>query len=144
MRAPRTRFWTEFIARANARGQLPDRFGLKEPYYLNFPASISGALWGYQRHRGGTQINLHFWVKDDREGTLRLYRRVECHKQEIEAALGEKLRWEINPAGANVALDVTRRPIDAEAADPAVLDALLDAMERFQRVLEPWLHRRTD
>ena len=134
-----TRFWQGFKTRALERGLLPERTTLKEPYYLNFRSGTPGMLWSFQRHKQGTRINLHFWLPNDPMGTLRLYERVSTHRVEIEAALGEALVWQVNRAGANIALEITDRPISADECESAVFDALLNGMLRFQRAIGPWL-----
>jgi uncharacterized protein DUF4268 len=137
--APDGTFWQQFIARAQERGLLPAKYHLKEPYYLNFGAGRRGLKWGYQRRKNGTRVNLHVYLPG-REKTMRLFDRLAAHEEEIHAAFGDRLAWEVNRSGATIAFDLPDGGSREDERDWSLVhDAMLDAMARFQAALAPWV-----
>lgn len=135
----REAFWAALIERAKQRTKLHAALSPNTDTWLSAGSGRSGIHFTYVLHQHDTDVELRI-EGSDKADNYRIFRVLEQHRAEIEAAFGEPLNWSLVDGRKKCA--ITRNlPAGGyrqeESGWPAVQDAMIDAMVRLEKAFKP-------
>ena len=144
----RLRFWEQLLDLARTKG-LPFHAN-RSPSTSNWiggSAGIAGYRWNYviwMHDTGAVELDID---TGDKRTNKRLFDTLRSSKAEIEAALGAQLEWHrLDDARRSGVRYIVREGglMAPEEEWPRIQAAMVDAMARLAKVLQPHLHARED
>jgi hypothetical protein len=139
----RRRFWEGLLERAQARGvTLHANRAATTDGWISAGAGRSGLSWTYVIWKSNESAAELYIDVGDRERNKAVFDRLADHRTEIEAAFGGPLEWGRldERRGSRIRARLRVGGLTAPSEQwPIVQDAMIEAMERLHRALQPYI-----
>jgi hypothetical protein len=139
----RRRFWEGLLERAQARGvTLHANRAATTDFWIGAGAGRSGLSWTYVIWQSDESAAEFYIDVGDRERNKAMFDRLADRRSEIEAAFGGPLEWDRldEKRGSRIRARVNVGGLKAPQEQwPVIQDAMIDAMDRLHRALNPHL-----
>ncbi|CCF82303.1 DUF4268 domain-containing protein [Nitrolancea hollandica] len=135
----RQRFWTELLERAKARTSLHGNVSASTDFWIGAGAGRSGLSYIYSIRQHDARVELYI-NQGDAESNRVLFEALEAHKNPIDAAFGETLEWKPLKTSYRISKTIDLGGYLDENWS-ATQDAMIDAMHRLEKALQPYIAR---
>jgi len=133
-------FWSQLLERAKQRTNLHANISPATQGWIGTGAGIGGLSLNYviKQHVGRIELYIDRG-KDSDEENKHIFDQLHANREEIEEAFGDSLGWQRldNARASCIRKDITDHGYRDEEDWPAVQDAMIEAMIRFEAALRP-------
>lgn len=141
----RYRFWSQLLARAQARTKLFSTISPGEHGWIGTASGVRGLTYNYVvwEHEAGVELYIDRGKEADAENKA-IFDTLHGCRADIEKEFGGELEWERldNRRASRIRNSLTLGGWkDAEAKWPAIQDAMIDAMIRMEKALAPRIEK---
>jgi len=137
----RQKWWTMLLERAKERTKLHASNSPSRYNWVGTTAGIRGANYNYLVNQHASQVELYIDLgKGAKENNEAIFDALAEQREKVEETFGEALEWE-RLESKRACRIVKRFSLggyrDDEGAWPKIQDAMIDAMVRFSKALDP-------
>jgi len=139
----RKRWWTQLVERSSAISKLHAHISPGEHNWIGTSSGTRGLNWNYVVNQDECAAELYIdRGKDSEEENKAIFDQLEANRAEIEASFGGPLSWERLNSKRACRIRYTqtgggyRSPEDKW---PVIQDGIIEAMNRLERALRPFL-----
>lgn len=132
-------FWVELLARIRAvHPDWANGWSGSKDSWITLPYGRSGVWYGLVFTRTGARVELYFGAPDA-EVNEQMFRRVEAHRDRLDAAVGMPLSYDPLPGKKACRIHVDRADggdvLDSDGHE-ALMSWFIETMERFRRATQ--------
>jgi hypothetical protein len=138
------RFWEMLLGRPKAQTSLHANLALevRDRGWL-FAESVSeGLYFGYVLRQKWARVELWIGGAENADENKEIFDRIHKHKEEIEKSFGDELSW-LRLDGSHHCRITYIASVGGQKSDesdwPEIQDAMIDAMNRLEKALTPYL-----
>lgn len=133
------RFWETFVRNTAGRCRIVPRMSSAHMSYIGASTGVRGITFYYVANRNDRRVEIYI-DRGEAEVNKEIFHQFEERKEEIEAAFGGELSWQglFGKRACRVAylIDVPGDR-DDESSWPQIHEALVVAMDRFEKAISP-------
>jgi hypothetical protein len=137
----RLEFWEQLLARANQRTTLHSRISPSKDHWISTGAGRSGLSLNYVILMDAARVELYIDTADA-ERNLHYFETLYAAREQIESTFGAPLDWQrlTSKRACRVAYH-TDGGLKNHEQWPTIQDAMIDAMSRLHKSLQPVINR---
>lgn len=133
------KFWDAFLLNSEGRCRLHPRMSSSHRSYIGASTGVRGITFYYVANRADQRVEIYI-DRGEADVNKEIYRQFEERKEEIEAAFGGELSWQglFGKRACRVAFLIDGLgDRNDESNWPTMHEALVTAMDRFERAISP-------
>jgi hypothetical protein len=138
----RRQFWKELLEKAKQKTKLHSQISPGPYGWLGTGAGMSGLAYNYSvtKHEGQVELYIDRGKDMDSENKL-IFDKLFAHKEDIEKVFGESLNWERleERRASRISKKITIGGYRDEDKWPAIHEAMIDAMIRLEKSMNPYI-----
>ncbi len=135
----RSSFWSQLLELANRRSDLHASASTGHGYWVGAPAGLKGLHYVYAARKNDARVELYIETMDA-ERNRRILNALRSESGAIERAFGGELEWTQGGQACQIRYWIGKGGLEEEARWPAVIEGMVDAMERLVAAIGPHLH----